>query len=78
MGFCSHDVCYFRGRALCQEGLQPGKAPADRRAQPSGDQAHAELQVQGVRQGDLLLAVLLLVPHQRWHRAPAQLPQPAV
>jgi hypothetical protein len=49
------------GRLVRQEGLQCPQAPRDRCAQPAGHQAHAELQVQGVRQGELRMEALLLV-----------------
>ena len=49
------------GRLVREEGLQCPQAPRDRCAQSAGHQAHAELQVQGVCQGELRLEALLLV-----------------
>lgn len=60
-----YDTC--RGCVLCKERLQPREAPRDRCAEPTGNQADAELQIQGVREGDLCLDALLLVLDQRWH-----------
>lgn len=57
----------FRGSLLCEERLQSGEAPGDRRAESTGNKADAELQVQGVRARDLCLDALLLVSHQRRH-----------
>ena len=56
-------VC-FRGSLLCEKGLQSRETSRYRCPESAGYQVDAELQVEGVRKGDLCMDALLLVPHQ--------------